>query len=106
MAVSEDGSTPAVVTVGGGSTATTLATASFAPPAGSLLVAECVVNWNTAPGQQTLSMADTGGGTWIPGPVVYTGASFSQVQIFTRPCPSAPGRSRPRLPAPGRARRC
>jgi len=60
VAISEDGSTPATVTRSTSSAA--LSTASFSPPAGSLLVA--LSSWAAASGTQTATITDSGTHTW------------------------------------------
>jgi hypothetical protein len=92
VSVSEDASTPAVATTAGGSAATTLTTASFSPPAGSVLVAMCEINWGTYPGSPpAITVTDTAGGTWTAGPSVQLAAAGAKTAIFTRPAVSAPG---------------
>lgn len=98
MAVSEDASTPAVATSGGGYTGTSIQTSStygsaaFSPPANSVLVAMCVANYASLQGPYpTFTVSDSAGGTWTTGPVISTAATYAKVQIFTRPCVSAPG---------------
>lgn len=68
MAVAEDVSTPVVARSAANSTATTLATASFTPPAGAWLLAMCQTEpsntaMTTDPGNQTV-VASGGVGTW------------------------------------------
>lgn len=60
MAITEDASTPVIVV---GTSATSLTTASFSPPANSLLLAVVGVGWgNTVPTGATVT--DSGGHTW------------------------------------------
>lgn len=92
MAVSEDGSTPAVATTAGGSTATSLTTASFSPPSNTVLVALCIINWSTYPGVvPNITVSDTASGTWTAGPVVTLASSGAKAAMFTRPAVSGPG---------------
>src|SRR5579864_8048599 len=57
--LTEDGSAPAVVST---NSTTTVTTASFTPPAGSLLVA--LVSSDGGTGTTTMALSDTGGHTW------------------------------------------
>jgi hypothetical protein len=93
VAVTEDASTPAVATSAGGSTSTTLASASFSPPAGSVLVADCLINYGTYPGAvPTISVSDSASGTWAIGAAqLGNPAAFAVIAQFTRPVPTAPG---------------
>lgn len=94
MSVSEDASTPVVAATAGGSAATTLASASFSPPSGSVLLAICQVNYGSFPGSPpTLTVIDSASGTWT-----ILGSQFNDASgtgtihaMFTRPCSSAPG---------------
>lgn len=64
MAVAEDATSPAVAHSAAASTATTLATAAFSPPAGSLLVITAQVSLvNAFTGTPTISVALSAGGT-------------------------------------------
>ncbi len=90
MAISQDSSTPAVV-VGTGSTGTTLTTASFSPPAGSLLaVAVSYAYLNVEATGPTLAISDSVSGSYPAGPAVYDGGG-EQASIWTRYLTSAPG---------------
>lgn len=92
MAVTEDASTPAVAATAGGSAATSLTSASFSPPANSLLVAICLANWSTYPGSVPgFTVTDSASGTWTNGPTVTLAAAFAKAVISTRPVTSAPG---------------
>lgn len=91
MAVTEDASTPATAVSAGGSTATTLASASFSPPAGSWLVALCSVNYSSNTSFPSLAVSDSASGTWNAGPVASSTAAPGLSQIFTRYCATAPG---------------
>lgn len=93
MGVTKDASSPAVVNTAGGSAATTLTSASFSPPANTVLVAQCEVNYNSFPGSPpTLSVSDSKGGTWtLAGTQLNNSAAFAILATFTRPCSTAPG---------------
>lgn len=87
MALSEDASTPAVVTGNSTSAALALTTASFSPPVNSLLVALFVYGHGGA--SPTSSVTDTGSHTWTAGPSLNNGANF--VGIWYTYLTSAPG---------------
>ena len=90
MAISEDASTPAVVQVNDSSSAGSAVTASFSPPAGSLLVAVCAIGYaNTV--SPTLSISDSLSGTWANGPNEFNGTFAVGAAIFTQYFASAPG---------------
>lgn len=89
MAITDDASTPANVT---GTGTGALATASFSPPAGALLVALVSDGWNSSL-IPTATVADSVGGTWVPGPSIGNAASSTRggVNIYTRQLVGAPG---------------
>jgi len=90
MAIAEDASTPAVKRGTAAATTTTNVTASFSPPAQSMLVVCMIIGWGTAPGgTPTLTCTDSVGGTYTAGPTVITDAV--QCKIFTRFLSIAPG---------------
>jgi hypothetical protein len=88
--VTQDPSTPAAVDATG-SVSATVVTASFSPPAGSLAVV--TVNIGFAATQATapnVSVADSAGNTYTPGPGVYDGV-FDGTWHFTWYYAAAPG---------------
>ena len=90
--ISEDSSTPAVATSQGNTTGS-IATGSFSPPAGSLLVATLNVGMGSVP-PGTLSVTDSSGGTWTAGPSqTATNNSWYGLgtRVFYRYVSSAPG---------------
>lgn len=90
MAIAEDASTPAPVPVTGTSGACT--TASFTPPAQSLLVALVAGGWGSG-SLMDASVTDSVGGTWTAGPNAQGTASAARgvAKIFTRYLTTAPG---------------
>lgn len=89
MAIAEDASTPAVAT---GTGTAALTTASFSPPAGSLLVALIGGGWSNS--RITTAITDSVGGTWTPGVIAndITGDNFyGYAAVYLRYLPSAPG---------------
>lgn len=94
MAISEDASTPVVQRTTTGTTAATVTSASFTPPAGSLLVGIFVNEFKSNPvAQPTLSISDSVGGSWTQGVqcLGLNANSFGQASIWTRYCATAPG---------------
>jgi hypothetical protein len=98
VAVLEDISTPAVAESVGGFTGTSISTtstygsAAFTPPATSVLVACCIVNYATkTTGFPAFTVSDSASGTWTAGPVISSAASYAKIQFFTRPCVTSPG---------------
>lgn len=92
MAITEDASTPPIASGTGG--ATPLTTASFSPPAGSVMVALVAAGYqDVASGVPGITVTDSVGGTWLPGPTVAssTGNFLGRTSIFLRALPSAPG---------------
>lgn len=86
MAITEDGSTPAVagaVNLGSGTTTT----ASFSPPAGSLLVAIAGSDFHS--GTLAITMSDSTGGTWTTG--VNMAGQSGRCLVSIRYLASAPG---------------
>lgn len=86
MAISEDASTPATVTRA--TSAAALTTASFSPPAGSLLVA--LSSWAAASGTQTAVISDSGVHTWTR-PVRANASGAGDAEISYTYLSSAPG---------------
>jgi Concanavalin A-like lectin/glucanases superfamily len=86
--ITEDPATPAVVQDVNGSGQPQVTTASFSPPAGSLLVAEVSLSYAGTP---SLSVSDTGGHTWSEPVSVSPGASYGAAAVFTTYLTSAPG---------------
>lgn len=88
--LSKDASTPAVAD-STGNTSGSVTSASFSPPAGSLLVAVVNVTYkatvSTAP---TLTVTDSKGGTWTEGPNAYD-THFDGSAVFERYLSAAPG---------------
>jgi hypothetical protein len=98
VAVLEDASTPAVAESAGGFTGTSISTtaaygsAAFTPPAGSVLVACCVINFSSLQsGFPLFTVTDSAGGTWTAGPFISSAASYAKIVFFTRPCVTSPG---------------
>lgn len=98
MAITEDASTPAIATVSDAGTSTastkTITSASFSPPANTLLVALVNGGWgNSATNAEAASVTDSVGGTWTAGPAaVGTNTSARGVgAVFYRYLSSAPG---------------
>jgi hypothetical protein len=88
MAIAEDATTPAVATIQG--PATTLATASFSPPSGSLLLAIAAVAQATS--LSSITMADSGAHTWTGGPSKFSATvGYGGCKIFYTYLSSAPG---------------
>lgn len=86
MSIVEDSSTPATVSV----SANNATSASFSPPAGSLLVAIASFA-RTSSGTMTMAMSDTGSHTWSTG-VLFNNASFPEiVGVFYTYLTTAPG---------------
>ncbi len=90
MAITEDASTPAIVQVPGAAGACT--TASFSPPANSLLLALVAGGWGNA-ATTTASITDSAGGVWTPAVTASgtNGTTFGVAKIFYRYLPTAPG---------------
>lgn len=87
----EDASTPAIAT---GTSNGVITTASFSPPANTLLVALVAGGYGNNPNAPTVTITDSLGGTWIQRPnVVNTGAPsfYGGVAIWIRYLTSAPG---------------
>lgn len=86
MAIVEDSSTPATVSV----SANSATTASFSPPAGSLLVAVAAFG-RTLSGTMTMAASDSGSHTWSTG-VLFNNSSFPEiVGVFYSYLTTAPG---------------
>lgn len=89
MAITEDASTPAIAT---GTGTGNLATASFTPPTGMLLIALVAAGWGSgaAPG---ITLSDSVAGSWTTGPTAISaaGTSRGRVSIFYRYLSAAPG---------------
>lgn len=83
--ISEDASTPAAVHSTYG--AKTLSTASFSPPAGSLL--EVMVDGLHS--GVTVTLSDSTGGTYTAGPHIQGTTQAGSIYFFQRYLPSAPG---------------
>jgi hypothetical protein len=99
--IAEDASAPAVVT---SNTLTALTTASFTPPAGSLIVVMIGSDGDGA-STTTMTVTDTGGGlTWIPlaqanaGNQEYAGVWIAQVPAAGPATPPTPPARIPQLP--------
>lgn len=91
MAIAEDVSTP-TVTRGTHGTSTTCVSASFSPPAGSLLIVQAVIGWDSTGANPTLSCSDSVGGTYSTGITTKNATNpVSQGTIFYRYLASAPG---------------
>ena len=91
-AVTIDSSTPAIASSSSGSSVTSVTTASFSPPAGTLLVAMCVVNYNISPGVfPAITISDSASGVWNTGPYAANLSGPDIAVIFTRYCATAPG---------------
>jgi hypothetical protein len=89
VAIAEDASAPAVVQRASG-TGTTVTSASFSPPAASLLVVLCSVGWGNSPtGTPTLTASDSKSGTYTAGPIARNLAG--QGGVFYRYLAAAPG---------------
>lgn len=89
MAIAEDASTPAVATSG----AASVTSASFSPPSGSLLVAFYAAEYGpfVADVTDTLSVTDSGGGTWAGGEYQAVYGQFGKLKFAWRFLSSAPG---------------
>ena len=91
MAISLDASTPALVTTPLNNTSLTLATASFSPPAGSLVVIAVTIGYDTSPGGAgpTVTVADSGSVSYTAGPKIFDtaaeGTYFFQHYYTTAP---------------------
>lgn len=88
MAIAEDASTPAVSATSAGNGTQT--TASFSPPAGSLLVAVAVANYIQS-GTSSIALSDSTGGTWTIPTGAEVAVNDSRIKIGTRYLASAPG---------------
>jgi hypothetical protein len=88
VAITEDSSTPAVVQVANGTGQPQVTTASFSPPAGSLLVAVVSLSYG---GTASLSVSDSGSHAWSEPVSASPGASYGAVAVFTTRLTSAPG---------------
>jgi len=80
MTVTKDASSPASLT---NTTVAALTTASFTPPAGSLIVATGVTGNTSGSGAQTGAITDSHGGTWVVDKSLTT-AGDGSVYIFRR----------------------
>lgn len=90
MAIAEDGSTPAVVTASANSTGV-ITTASFSPPANSLLVVMVNVGFASAgSGIASVTISDSVSGTYTAGPFLGDSAADNS-GIWFRFLSSAPG---------------
>lgn len=90
MAITEDASSPATIS---SNSATTVTTASFSPPSGSLLVAMCAGN-STSAGLGSMTVSDSGSHTWtlwIRANSTPSGIGGGSAQIFYTYLSSAPG---------------
>jgi hypothetical protein len=99
--IAEDASAPAVATTG---TAIFLTTASFTPPAGSLVVVMVACD-GTGSALVTMAVTDTGGGlTWIP-QAQAASASTTYAGVWIAQVPSGGASAQSALVQPGRLRR-
>jgi Domain of unknown function (DUF4082) len=87
MTIAEDASTPSVVTATADTTGV-ITTASFTPPANSLLVAVFNVGYTSA-AAPVVSVSDSGGGTWTSGGGI--GTTKSNSLVWWRYCTTSPG---------------
>lgn len=87
MAIAEDATTPATVTASSGAS---LTTASFSPPAKSLLVAMSGIAWST--GTATVVISDSGVHTWTNGAYLLgTGSNVGVSMVAFTYFATAPG---------------
>ena len=90
MAITEDASTPAVVS---GTGMGSITTASFSPPANTLLIAlACGGSSQTGSGETTTTITDSTGGSWLR--KTWAGSSSwprGEVAVFYRYLSAAPG---------------
>lgn len=89
MAIAENASTPAIVT---GTGTGALTTASFSPPAGSLLVALVGGGWSN--GRITVAMSDSVSGAWQPAVIandIGGNGVYGFAAVYYRYLASAPG---------------
>lgn len=92
MPITEDASTPAVVQVSGSTSGSTAVTASFSPPAGSLLVAIAAIGYQTSTATPTVSLSDSVSGSWLQnGGFDYSTAGSIGTAMWTRQLSGAPG---------------
>lgn len=92
MSIAEDSSTPAVTAGTPGGTQTSVTSASFTPPANSLLVVEACVNYSSFPASApALTCSDSASGSWTSYTQLSDSASYGITRFFTRPCPTSPG---------------
>lgn len=87
--LSKDASTPAIAD-SVGNTSGVLSSASFSPPAGSLLVVVENVSYRSSGHTPVLSVTDSKSGTWTQGPHAYD-THFDGSAIFERYLSGAPG---------------
>lgn len=88
MAISEDASTPAVVQQFGDVTGITT-TASFTPPANTLLVAVVIAAFKST-AISSITLSDSASGTWTQLAFIHNSAD-ENVGIWSRPAVSSPG---------------
>jgi hypothetical protein len=95
MAVTLDSSTPAVVTTSQGSVNTSVTTASFSPPAESLCVAMCAINYANEPAGNvfpSMVITDSVGNTWSAGTAQQSSINAAAtVQVFIHYFATVPG---------------
>ena len=90
MAITEDASTPAIVSGTGSGGTNTIVTASFTPPANTLLVA--LVGNVSSLTSPTIALSDSVSGTWTQAvQAISTASFFGLVKIYYRYLSSAPG---------------
>ena len=91
MGITQDPSTPGLTSQAEASSATTITSGSFSPPAGSLVVVLYTLGFNvstvTAP---TVTVADSGSVSYAAGPAVYD-TRYDYAAIFTHYYATAPG---------------
>jgi hypothetical protein len=91
VAITEDASTPAIVVLTGQSGTVTWTTASFSPPAGSLLIAMWADDFSTSgTPNPTVSSTISGNPAWTAGPHLYSASGYG-AGIYTLQLGSAPG---------------
>ena len=89
MGILQDISTPAAVDVTG-TTGGTVATASFSPPANSMVVIVANIGYLSSSSAPTVTCADSNAVSYTAGPAVFD-TQFAGVYIFTHFYSSAPG---------------
>lgn len=89
MGIAQDASTPAAVDVQG-TTGGTVSTASFSPPANSMVVIVATIGYQAGGSAPTVTCADSLANAYTAGPAVFD-TLYEGVYIFTRYYSTAPG---------------